>query len=212
MDFIAALRGYHTLLAATVNLLPQQRAYILATALHETGTLQPVHERGTKQYFDRYEPSTPIGKQLGNALHGDGYRFRGRGYVQLTGRRNYVVAGSKLGHDFVAKPDDTLRPEFAPRIIVDGMMEGWFTGRRLDRYINKEKVDYRNARRVVNGNDKAEAIAKMAQSFESLLYDSKLAPHPFLVAEATVPPPLDIEQPGVMPTRWWTRLMHSMRD
>jgi hypothetical protein len=140
-------------------------AYLLATAKHETAhTMQPIYERGPKAYFDKYNAGTKIGKALGNTLAGDGYKFRGRGYVQLTGRANYAKAGRKLGIDLVANPDAALLPEVAARILIAGCLEGWFTGKKLSDY-----VDYISMRRVVNGTDKASLIAAYAEKFEAAL-------------------------------------------
>src|SRR3990167_10031817 len=72
-------------------------AYMLATTFHETAQkMQPITEYGPKTYFQRYEGRA----DLGNTVPGDGYRFRGRGFVQLTGRRNYDHAGPRVGADF----------------------------------------------------------------------------------------------------------------
>lgn len=152
-------------------------AYKMATSWHETGfTMQPIHERGAVSYFNKYEPGTKIGKALGNALPGDGYRYRGRGYVQLTGRRNYELAKKKIGVDFVGSPDLALVPANAARILFAGMDEGWFTGRADRDYIDaldesdaEDGREYTNARRVVNGTDKAAAIAAYALKIEAAL-------------------------------------------
>lgn len=136
-------------------------AYLLATAKHETAdTMQPIHERGSKRYFNKYEPGTKIGNGLGNTQRGDGFLFRGRGYVQLTGRRNYGKAGRKIGVDLVADPEAALKPVNAASILIMGCLEGWFTGRKLEDY-----PDFKNMRRVINGTDKADLVASYADTF-----------------------------------------------
>lgn len=161
----AQVDGVNTLLAATEGLPLGDRAYLLATAFHETAfTMQPITERGKRDYFNKYEPGTTIGKRLGNTRPGDGYLFRGRGYVQITGRANYLNASQKLGVDLIAMPDGALNPDLAARILVKGCTEGWFTGKKLSDY-----GDYPSMRRVVNGVDKAELIAGYAREFEAAL-------------------------------------------
>jgi putative chitinase len=144
----------------------RQTAYILATAYHETArTMQPILERGPRAYFAKYEPPSKLATALGNTQAGDGWRFRGRGYVQLTGRRNYEVAAEQLGVDCVHDPELVLQPDLALRVLFDGMQFGWFTGAPLSRYVNAAQTDWVNARRVVNGTDRAKAIAGYAAAF-----------------------------------------------
>lgn len=140
-------------------------AYVLATALHETAaTMQPIHERGSQNYFKRYDGR----KDLGNTEKGDGYRFRGRGYVQLTGRRNYADWSKRIDADLVGNPDLALDPKIAGQIAIKGMMLGTFTGKKLGDYIGAT-ADYRNARRIINGLDRASLIAGYAREFEKAL-------------------------------------------
>lgn len=147
---------------------PAALAYVLATALHETaGTMQPVAEYGGAAYKTRLydvrgsNPQRAI--RQGNDQPGDGVRYAGRGYVQLTWKNNYRLAGEKLGIDLVAAPDRALEPEIAALILVRGMLAGWFSGRRLGQYITATTADFVRARAIVNGTDKAQAIAAKAR-------------------------------------------------
>ena len=166
--------GIEALLAATEGLPITFRAYLMATAAHETDqTMQPITEYGGRKYFEKYDTGK-LAKALGNtpAADGDGYTYRGRGYVQLTGRANYAKAGDALGLDLLRKPDLALQPSVAALILVRGCCDGWFTGKKLADYL---PGDYRGARRVVNGTDKADLIAGYAREFEAAL---RLLPDP----------------------------------
>jgi putative chitinase len=97
-------------------------AYALATAYHEAAfTMQPIHEKGGPKYFfsmyDKDGDRPKVAKALGNTEKGDGVRFHGRGYVQLTGRTNYAKAKKLVGADLVNNPDLALDPAIASMIL-----------------------------------------------------------------------------------------------
>jgi putative chitinase len=146
-------------------------AYCLATFKWETAhTLKPIDEHGSAAYFNkRYGPQTRVGKVLGNTKAGDGALFHGRGYVQLTGRRNYTKAKSLTGVDLLAEPDRAKNPDLAYEIAVQGMIDGWFTGKKLSQFIKDGVADYENARTIINGRDKAQTIADIARRFSEVL-------------------------------------------
>jgi hypothetical protein len=147
-------------------------AYMLATVKHECAhTFTPIPEYGANSYFAKYEPPTAISVRLGNTQAGDGLRFKGRGYVQITGRANYARLGQALGlgSAFVTQPAMVLEPIHAYRIMSLGMRTGLFTGKKLASFITPTGCDYVAARRIINGQDKAADIAVMAGKFEAAL-------------------------------------------
>lgn len=157
-----------------------QGAYILATTWWETAhTMLPIAEYGKgkgRPYGTWYKNSKD---QLYSFKDGSKttvylqeyypHLYYGRGYVQLTWFSNMEKASKELGHDFLLNPDDVMKPEYAIKIMLEGMKQGWFTGRKLSDYIHQSKKDYVNARRIINGMDKANLIAGYADTFEKAL-------------------------------------------
>jgi len=147
-------------------------AYMLATVKHECANAwQPITERGAVAYFDKYNAGTAIGARLGNTQPGDGFMYRGRGYVQITGRNNYGSLGKALhlGGQLLENPELALKPEIAYQIMTYGMRRGAFTGRRLAQFFTATQCDYLNARKIVNGMDQAQKIQSYAMAMERVL-------------------------------------------
>jgi putative chitinase len=159
-------------------------AYILATIRFESGgSWRPDAERGTPDSFlARYGPATRLGARLGNKVPDDAYRYRGRGFLFVTGRGNYARYGVLLGMEdqLVQNPDLLLEPAVAYRVTAQGMEKGWFTGRKLSDFITGDAVDYVNARRTVKGLDHAldlsQAAVKLEQILAASLEHAKSAP------------------------------------
>ena len=137
-------------------------AYILATVHHETDRkFQGIEEYGSNAYFKKYDGRA----SLGNNQPGDGLRFKGRGFVQLTGRRNYTNFSKILKIDLVNNPQLALDLGNCVKILFYGMTNGSFTGKKLSDYFNPNKGDWVNARRIINGVDKANLIAGYGKQF-----------------------------------------------
>lgn len=139
------------------GLLRNQAAYTLATAFWESAhTMEPVREAFWLSEQWRRE----------NLRY---YPWYGRGFVQLTWESNYQAMGARLGLDLTTDPDKVMEPNISAQILVVGMQEGIFTGKKLDDYITLKSSNYRGARRIVNGTDKANAIAEIAEDYEAAL-------------------------------------------
>lgn len=139
------------------GVLRNQAAYILATAFWESArTMKPVREAFwlSEQW------------RKANLRY---YPWYGRGFVQLTWEENYIRAGQKLGCDLTTDPDEAMRPDIAADVLVIGMLEGWFTGKKLPDYITLGRSDFHGARRIVNGTDKAKEIANIARDYDAEL-------------------------------------------
>jgi putative chitinase len=93
------------------------------------------------------------------------YPYYGRGLVQLTWDYNYKKLGKQLNVDLINNPDLALQLKYAIPIMFDGMQQGIFTGKKLADYFNKTKEDWVNARRIINGLDKANSIAQYAKRY-----------------------------------------------
>jgi putative chitinase len=170
--------GCNAILAAIADLPLSHAAYCLATAYHETAsTMKPIREYGGPTYFTRMYDVAGARKELaianGNTCAGDGPKYCGRGYVQLTWKNNYKRAGDKLGVDLVANPELAMQPDIAAKIMRYGMAEGWFTGKKLGDHLpvngRATEAQYTAARRIINGVDRAELVAGHALKFEEAL-------------------------------------------
>lgn len=106
---------------------------------------------------------------LGNTAPEDGWNMRGRGLAQITGRRNYTKLGKLLGIDLVSNPDEAGELQTAARILVVASRDGLFTTKKLSDYFNDKVTDWRNARRIVNGLDRADDLAKWSIQFHDAL-------------------------------------------
>lgn len=149
------------LLEAAAHWRTSWLAYGLATAWHEA-RLKPIEEWGR----GKGRPYSKPGK-YGQSQHG-------RGLVQLTWDRNYEWADKALGLGGTLLKDfnRALEPEIATAILVKGMEEGAFTGKRLGNYLAGEKGDvpaFTRCRLIINGTDRAEMIANLAVDFQSAI-------------------------------------------
>lgn len=135
-------------------------AYMLATVWHETAhTMQPIEEYGKGQ-----------GREYGKPYPGTGLIYYGRGLVQLTWFRNYMVMGERLGVDLTNHPELALQMDVSVKILFEGMHFGLFTGRKLRHYFNDTTEDPVNARKIINGLDQADRIATHYHRFLKALF------------------------------------------
>jgi hypothetical protein len=172
-------------------------AYCLATFYWETAqTMQPVEEYGRGSGKSYGQPAGPYNQ-----------KYYGRGHVQLTWETNYkngekYLSGRYGVHTNIhAEPHKMLRDETSALVSYDGMVWGWFTGVGLSKYFNATVEDPVNARRIVNGTDKADTIAGFYWTFKKSLKQVPKAETPAevekelpdLPAEPPMPNPDEVE-------------------
>jgi putative chitinase len=198
----------------------QHLAYILASAHHETGgKFQPVEEnliysakRLTQVWPQRFpsiasaQPYANNPKGLANKVYGgrmgnnlsEGWTYRGRGLIQITGKDNYARFGIST------VPEKACQMPTAVMILFNGMTKGIFTGKKLADFITDKKADYYAARAIVNGDTKTNgrSIAAKAVAYEKALrkagYDGK----------ASAPAPLPNNPPAS--ANWLVRLITAI--
>jgi putative chitinase len=136
-------------------------AYILATVYHECDKkMQPISEYRLGK-----------GKAYGVPDAITGKTYYGRGFVQLTWKDNYERVGNIIGVDLANNPELALNTEHSAKILVEGMLGGWFTGRRLNDYFKENEIaDPLNARKIINRTDKAELIAGYYNKFLTAIF------------------------------------------
>lgn len=122
-----------------------------ATLKAEVGsTMAPVTEGAPSSvnpytYFESvYGSDSSIGKRLGNTVAGDGYKYRGRGFIQLTGKSNYGTFGRRVKQDLLSQPDLALNPTVAAQVFA-----AYFKDRGVAAAANRG--DWQAVRRLVNG-------------------------------------------------------------
>lgn len=138
----------------------ERQAAFLAQIGHESGGLHWLVELwGPTPAQERYEGR----KDLGNTQPGDGYRYRGRGLIQITGRANYTECGTALGADLVNEPEKLGEPELACRSAA------WFWD---ERGLNElaDAGDFQTITKRINGglNGYADRVARHEAALDAL--------------------------------------------
>ncbi|MCA0870052.1 M15 family metallopeptidase [Seohaeicola saemankumensis] len=126
-------------------------AMALGTINAETAGFVPISEYISKYNtkvtpFDLYDAGTAKGAKLGNTVPGDGPRFKGRGFVQLTGRYNYSNIGTQLGQDLTGDPELANDP-----VIASGILARFLKNKESQIRAAIADDDLRLARKLVNG-------------------------------------------------------------
>lgn len=116
---------------------PERVAAFLAQVAHESGSLRYVQEIASGEAYEGR-------KDLGNLYPGDGFRFKGRGLLQVTGRRNILDCGLALGLDLVSNPELLEIPELACRSAA------WFWSVKGCNEL-ADRGDFLRVTKVING-------------------------------------------------------------
>ena len=120
---------------------PKERAMIMAQTDHESGGFKYKKEVGNDAYFNKYDGR----KDLGNTEAGDGARYKGRGFVQMTGRSNYAQASKDLGIDFINHPELAETKENSAKTAM------WYWKKHKDLGIKARAGDISGVTKIING-------------------------------------------------------------
>lgn len=126
--------------ARAAGMKGRELAQFLAQCAHESLNFSTLREIGDKEHFSRYDikHNPEKARELGNTNPGDGFKYIGRGFIQLTGKDNYMRAGKALGLPLVEQPELAERPDIAAKIAI------WYWENRVDPRVS----DYSNTRAV----------------------------------------------------------------
>ncbi len=113
----------------------------IATVATEVGSFKPVNEAGGLTYYTKnYEGR----KDLGNTEPGDGAKYHGRGFIQLTGRANYRKYGQMLDVPLEDDPETALDAEISARVLAL-----YFRTRSIPSHADRD--NWKAVRKQVNG-------------------------------------------------------------
>jgi putative chitinase len=140
--------------AKAAGLRGSELAQFMAQTRHESWDFSKMKEVGNKQRFAKYEQPR-LAKQLGNKVKGDGERFKGRGFIQLTGRDNYTRASKQIfGDDRLVK-----NPDLASRLDVGAQIALWFWKNQVRPNVS----NFNNTTEVVKAINAAEPMHVVQQ-------------------------------------------------
>ena len=111
---------------------------------------------------------------------GDGWKYRGHGLPQVTGRTNFEKVRRLTGLEVVANPSLLLSPVPSARALLAAMEAGIYTGKKAADYLPREgkatREQFRQARRIINGMFAADKFAGYALAFQDALIKANYAP------------------------------------
>ncbi len=159
MTALELSQKYKTLLNSYGINTPLRLAHFFAQLDHESGGFYYLKELGNDAYFKKYEGR----KDLGNTVKGDGLKYKGRGYIQITGRSNYTALSNDTKVDYVNNPQWLERE-------ADAMISAlWFWNKKKLNTI-ADKDDILSITKKINGgligiNDRKTKLAKYKKIF-----------------------------------------------
>lgn len=128
----------------------------LATVRVEVGrNFKPIMEYASGEAYEGR-------KDLGNTQKGDGVRYKGKGYIQITGRANYAVFGQKIGLDLINNPDLALDVEASSKILAH-----YFNDRGVIQACLAK--DWLKVRKLINGVNRSTGMPNGYNEFMTVI-------------------------------------------